>query len=365
MVSGSLVSVVVPTFNRAYCIQRAVDSVLAQTYRDVEVILIDDGSSDGTSEVVARRYGGDQRVRYFRQDNTGISGARNTGLARARGAYIALLDSDDEWVPWKLELQIACLRAHRDLGMTWTDMLAVDPGGAVMSEAYLRRMYSAYRWFATADDLFDASESLESLAPSASEICPGRRFYFGDISDEMVTGNLVHTSTVVLTRARAEAVGEFREDLRFAGEDYEYHLRTCQNGPVGYLDVSSIRYQRGRADQATVPANAIHLAVNFLRVVEPILTSSSRPTRLPEPMRAEVLAEAYAWVGECRLDAGDTSAARRDLLRSLMTRPRQARTARLLFAACLPRSVGRLVRQAYRAVRGQLRGRSETPAPQP
>lgn len=352
MANDGLVSVIVPTYNRAYCLEKAVDSALAQSHGNVEVVLIDDGSTDGTQALVEHRYGGDSRVRYFRQPNGGISRARNVGLARAQGAFIAFLDSDDEWEPWKLELQVACLRGHPELGMTWTDMVAIDPTGEVISKSYLRRMYSAYRWFPTPEALFRGSDRLDSIAPRAAEICSDRRFYFGEIGDEMLTGNLVHTSTAVLTRARAQAVGDFREDLRFAGEDYEYHLRTCQRGPVGYLDVASVRYQRGRPDQATVPANSIHTATNFLRVVEPILTSKSRPSRLPPRMRKEVLAEAYAWLGECRFNTGDASAARRDLLQSLRLKPDQARTAGLLLGACLPLRLRNAARRAYRAVRG-------------
>lgn len=78
-------------------------------------------------------------MRYFPQQNTGISGARNAGLSRIEGAYVAFLDSDDEWLPWKLELQIACLRTHPDIGMTWTDMTAVDPSGMDTKEL-LRRL---------------------------------------------------------------------------------------------------------------------------------------------------------------------------------------------------------------------------------
>ena len=81
----SLVSVIVPTYNRAYCLCRALDSALAQTHRALEVIVIDDGSTDGTSALISERYGLDPRVRYIWQENTGVSRARNTGLDASRG----------------------------------------------------------------------------------------------------------------------------------------------------------------------------------------------------------------------------------------------------------------------------------------
>ena len=343
-------SVVIPTYNRAYCLAKAIDSVLAQTHGEVEAIVVDDGSTDDTAKMMESRYGADPRVRYHQQANTGISGARNAGLALVRGAYVALLDSDDEWSPWKLELQVACMRAHPELGMTWTDMVAIDPDGNVTDPSYLRTMYGAYRWYPTTESLFGAGEPLERFSPRAADVAAGRRFYRGDIGSKMLMGNLVHTSTVVLTRARAESVKAFREDLRHSGEDYEFHLRTCRQGPVGYLDVASIRYQRGRSDQAT--KNHIHTAQNFLRVIEPILASEGERIDLPPRMRRAVLAEAHAWVGEELLEIGDAAGARRHLARSLSIEPGQGRTARLLLGACLPSGVRRTARRLYRAARG-------------
>jgi glycosyltransferase involved in cell wall biosynthesis len=349
--TDGLVSVVIPSYNRAYCLPRAVDSVLSQTHPQVEVLIIDDGSSDDTGAVVSARYGGDARVRYHRQDNTGISGARNAGLERANGAYVALLDSDDEWLPWKLELQIACMRAHPEVGMTWTDMLSVDPENRIMDQAYLRIMYDAYRWFPRSEDLFKQSEPLDRVAPRAAQVAAGRNFYWGDIGPQMLMGNVVHTSTVVLTRERALAVKSFREDLKPAGEDYEFHLRTCRLGPVGYLDVSAIRYQRGNPDRVTRPANGIHLARNFLRVIEPILTTERDRLALPLAMQDAVLAEARAWLGEEMLLNGDVTGARRELFQSLRIDPRQPRTARLLLAACMPATLRESSRKIFRAAK--------------
>ncbi|HXJ20302.1 MAG TPA: glycosyltransferase family 2 protein [Polyangia bacterium] len=349
--NNGLVSVVIPSYNRAYCLPRAVDSVLHQTHPNVEVIIVDDGSTDDTGAVVSARYGGDPRVRYHRQQNAGISGARNAGLALATGDYVALLDSDDEWLLWKLELQIACMRAHPEVGMTWTDMLAVDPQGTVMDGAYLRAMYDAYRWYPRSEDLFKQIEPLDRLTARAAEVAPGRNFYYGDIGAQMLMGSLVHTSTVVLTRERAQAVRTFREDLRFGGEDYEYHLRTCRLGLVGYLDVSSIRYQRGNADRATRPENGVHFARHFLAVIEPILTAERDKLALPLAMQDAVLAEARAWLGEELLANGDAAAARRELYRSLRVDPRQPRTARLLLAACMPAGLRESSRRLFRAAK--------------
>ena len=104
-----LVSVVIPTYNRSSMLQEAVASVLDQDYRPLELIVVDDGSTDATVEVV-RGFGA--AIRYLRQDRQGVSAARNAGIAAARGQLIALLDSDDLWLPHKLSRQIDFFGKH-------------------------------------------------------------------------------------------------------------------------------------------------------------------------------------------------------------------------------------------------------------
>src|SRR5262245_26303833 len=149
----ALVSVVIPSYNRAYCITKSVDSALGQTHTNVEVLIVDDGSKDNTAEVVEKAYGSEPRVRYLRQENQGVAAARNYGLREARGDFIALLDSDDLWLPWKLEAQLRCLAKLPEAGMVWTDMDAINPEGQIVSRRYLTTMYSAYSWF-TRNELF-------------------------------------------------------------------------------------------------------------------------------------------------------------------------------------------------------------------
>ena len=101
------VSVIIPTYNRAHLIGRAIKSVLSQTYRDFEVIVVDDGSTDNTEEVLRNFKDENEKIKYIRhKENRGGSAARNTGIKNARGQYLAFLDSDDEWLPEKLEKQI-------------------------------------------------------------------------------------------------------------------------------------------------------------------------------------------------------------------------------------------------------------------
>jgi len=107
-----MISVVIPAFNAGRFIRRTIDSILGQTYRDYEIIVVDDGSSDDTAELV-KSYGA--KVRYIYQENAGDGPARNTGIQAAKGEWIAFLDHDDEWLPEKLELQMELLSRNSDL----------------------------------------------------------------------------------------------------------------------------------------------------------------------------------------------------------------------------------------------------------
>src|ERR1051325_2372735 len=129
----TLVSVIIPTYNRAYILDRAIRSVLAQTHADFELLVVDDGSKDDT-EALVRRYA-DPRVRYIKQPNQGQCAAINNGIAQAKGEFIECLDSDDEWLPAALEKQLAVFRAGSpDLGMVYMFTASLAPDGTVIPE---------------------------------------------------------------------------------------------------------------------------------------------------------------------------------------------------------------------------------------
>ena len=123
------VSVIIPTYNRAHLIGRAIQSVLNQTYQDFEIIVVDDGSSDNTEEVIKKIH--DNRIYYYKHEkNKGGAAARNTGINLAKGEYIAFQDSDDEWLPEKLSQQINIIKSLPvDVGMIYTDMWRIDTSG--------------------------------------------------------------------------------------------------------------------------------------------------------------------------------------------------------------------------------------------
>ena len=352
--AGGLVSVIIPTYNRARKVARAVRSVLAQTHGDVDVIVVDDGSTDETRTLVCDTFGGDARVRYVRQDNRGVSAARNHGIRLVKGDFAALLDSDDVWLPWKLELQTACLGAFSDAGMVWSDMTAVGTDGAVIAERYLARFYGNYRLFSKAD-LFDRSMPLAEVAPGLVDRAGGARAYAGEIYAPMALGNLVHTSTVLLRRERLAASGFFDERVP-SGEDHAFHLATCRAGRVAFADVPTILYEVGAPDALSGPSHDVSMASQFLATLTRALErdKSRIEGRIPGRVIAEVLGETHLWVGETLLHAGSPREARRHFWRSLRADPRRPRAAALYAAALLPTGARERLRTAYREIRRRV-----------
>ena len=143
------ISVIIPTYNRAHHLKAAVSSVLNQTYTDLELIIVDDGSTDATREVGEQFCHLDNRVRYLYQNNGGPSAARNMGIRAARGDFIAFLDSDDYWMPIKLAEQLAIAEQDARIGVVYCNWEWVLEGGLVSPgvsppDPSLATMYEAF-----------------------------------------------------------------------------------------------------------------------------------------------------------------------------------------------------------------------------
>lgn len=351
-VNSPLVSVVIPTYNRGYCLQRCLASVLRQSHQNVEILLIDDGSEDGTGELVKRLYDGDNRIRYIYQNNKGVAAARNHGLKLAGGDFVALLDSDDVWKPWKLELQVAVMAHLPEVGMVWTDMEAVDATGNVCEQKYLRTMYHAYGWFPDSASLFSDSCALSSIAPKLSALVGDVAVNFGDIFSQMIMGSLVHTSTVLIRMNRVMRVGGFQERFRYAGEDYDFHLRICREGPVAFVDVSSILYQTGMEDQLTHPRYKAFVAVHSLKTIRPFWNKERSRISLAPSLIKDMLANSYAWLGETLHDRGKFRYARRYLYESLRYKPFRIRLYYLVVLSMMTPSFAKRVKQMVHRLKG-------------
>jgi glycosyltransferase involved in cell wall biosynthesis len=202
------VSVVIPTYNRESMLPRALDSVFAQTRAPAQVIVVDDGSTDGTAEWVAARY---QQITLLIQENRGVSAARNCGIEAAAGEWIALLDSDDEWTPTKLERQLDELATHPENLVCHTEEIWIRHHRRVNP----KRKHAKY-----GGRIFQYCLPLCAMSPSS----------------------------VLIHRSVLNDVGGFDEEMP-ACEDYDLWLRICARYPVLYLDEPLVVKYGGHPDQ--------------------------------------------------------------------------------------------------------------------
>ena len=204
------VSVILPTYNRAATLRRAAQSVLNQTYRDLELIIVDDGSSDGSDAIVAAL--ADDRVRFVQHpENRGGNAARNTGLDRARGRYVAFQDSDDVWVDEKLSLQVAYLDANVEAGLVYCGLTSV----------------------ATRRDCPNGSKVVR-YTPG-----PDIGVVSGHILDELAGCSFISTQTILARRDVLAAAGGFDAELP-ALQDWDLMLRLAGICQVGFLQDSLV-----------------------------------------------------------------------------------------------------------------------------
>lgn len=210
------VSAIIPTYNRRDLVLRAIDCVLAQTRPVAQVIVVDDGSTDGTREALAARYG--DRIEYVWQPNAGVSAARNHGLSLARGRYLALLDSDDEWLPAKTQRQVEWLEARPDYGMVLCDVLRVNADGSAI-------------------DRFRRREQLPED---------------GHVLRWVLRNPALAPVSAMFRRAVYEKVGGFDASLRTA-EDLDFHLRVARHFPIGVIDEPLARAIRGHDGLSSLP----------------------------------------------------------------------------------------------------------------
>jgi glycosyltransferase involved in cell wall biosynthesis len=211
------VSVIIPSYNRRSMVREAVESVLAQTCSLFELIVIDDGSTDGTFEDLSRI--DDERVRVLQIENSGPAAARNRGVAIANAPLLAFLDSDDLWMPTKLEQQLAFMRANRDCMISQTNEIWIRNGRRVN---------------------------------------PGRRHQKrdGDNFLDSLRTCLISPSAVMIRTEIFRSLDGFDESMS-AAEDYDLWLRILLHHPVGLLDQPLVTRRAGHSDQLSATIAAI------------------------------------------------------------------------------------------------------------
>jgi len=188
-----VVSVILPTYNRAEYLQRSIDSVLRQTYPNWELIIWDDGSTDSTQDFIELFK--DQRIKYFYSDNRGVSHARNMAMAASSGEYVAFLDSDDEWLDKKLSVQVGILNTFPQVELLFSDYLNKDVAAGTEQCAF--------------DQYADALNNLD-VEKIVSDLFIINR----GIPENLVISNFILPTSIILRRNIFERSGYFSEELR-------------------------------------------------------------------------------------------------------------------------------------------------------
>lgn len=259
-----MISVIIPVYNRAGVIGRCVESVFAQTCRDYEVIVVDDGSTDDLAGALAPWM---SRLRYVRIANRGAAGARNEGFRHARGAYIAWLDSDDIWLPHKLEVELKILQSlPARVGFVHSDFACFTDKQGVISSSYVREYFFTLDTYGlTWDVLYQHSATVTERDIAVSGVAPATRVYWGDVSDKVILGPLFLPSSMLMRRACLETAGLFNESLP-TGEDFDLLARVGRRYEAAYLDMPTLRYRRFHADQLSGEKMEIKTNEAFLHV---------------------------------------------------------------------------------------------------
>jgi glycosyltransferase involved in cell wall biosynthesis len=254
------VSVIIPTYHRAFIVRQSIDSVLQQTYRDYEIIVVDDGSTDDTREVL-KSYG--DKIRYDYKANGGISSARNRGLEIAGGDYVAFLDSDDFWKPEKLQKQMTFFEANPEYGMVATRCLTntVDRNFTTVS-INKRRRYGKSGW----------------------------------VYKDLFYRNFIRTSSVVVRRECFDQLGVFDESLPRC-EEIDMWLRIAKKYPIGFINDILTVYTRRPIE---IRQDSIKGRKNWIRVLE----KNYDQDLIPRAMYNKRMARIYAHMAENLLKKG-------------------------------------------------------------
>ena len=206
--SSPRISVIIPTFNRAHLLPRSIDSLLSQTLSAHSVVIVDDGSTDGTENLVCEKY---PEITYLKQNNLGVSAARNAGIAATSDEWLAFLDSDDEWLPEKLQFQIDALEAEPEMMVCHTDDIWIRNGKHVNP---MKKHNKHGGW------IFDKCLPLCCISPSS----------------------------VIIHRSVLDEIGFFDQSLP-ACEDYDLWLRVASSYPVLYISEKLVVKHGGHQNQ--------------------------------------------------------------------------------------------------------------------
>lgn len=295
---NELVSVVIPTHNRADLLPRAIDSVLNQTYSNFEIIVVSDGSTDNTEEVVKSYSVKDSRIRFIGYSPArGGNIARNTGIEAANGEYVAFLDDDDEWMTEKLERQISVMESNPDIGLVYTGV---------------RIIY--------------VNEQVSYNAHAKAE---------GDLSKVILLDNCIGTtSTVMMRKGLLIQAGKFDIKLR-ALQDFDLWIRVCQLCKVGLVSEEMINYYN-----YTGTKQVSALTDKYIEAFAYINDKyKNKMNALPEKMHQEKKYNEYMLLGNKAMRNGDGKLARKYIKEALKVIKSKKAMAYYLLSFCSYKTV--------------------------
>ena len=316
----SEVAVVLPCYNAETTLQRALDSVFSQTYTDFHVYAVDDGSTDRTLQVLAANA---HRCSYISQVHRGPAAARNRAIRMANSPFIAFLDADDEWLPVKLERQIALLK---------------DQPGVALVCSFCR----------LGDSTNEGGRVLSHNVPGS-----GRLF------KELIRNCFVFTPTVVVRRRCLEDVGLFRESL-VVSEDFNLWLRIAARWRIVYLQESLAVVHKRHGSLSAAVSDADRLS-NGIAALQDVKAKCGQLSRLEARALRQALAERFYFYGSFLMETGVKGQARRALASSLRFQTSQWRALAKLAITFLP---FRLL-QSLLGLKAQFRQRSRIRHPIP
>lgn len=324
-----LVSVIVPAYNAEKYVLEAIRSINDQNYKPIEILLIDDGSTDGTVELVKQEA---PHVRIIQQANAGASAARNTGLSQARGELIAFLDADDGWYPGKLLAQVDYLQQHPEVGVVFHEWLiwTPDENGRYVEPKRLSARDPEQTDGHVASQ-FRLSRGTRFEIPVPGEIDPATS---GWIYTLLLLQPIAHTSTVMMRSEVVREIGFFDTSL-IAGEDYDYWLRVSRKFQIHNL-TGIYSFYRGVAGSLSNTPKADNFEYRVIRgAVDKWGLTSPDGTTLPRRTIDKRLGQIAFGFGYGHYHRGSIALARDAFRTALKHEPLSFRTIAYLLAATL------------------------------
>ena len=298
-------SVIIPTFNRADLVCRAVESVLAAAGPDDEIIVVDDGSTDDTTKRLSL-FG--ERVRTLMSSHRGAGGARNHGIRAASKPLVAFLDSDDEWAPDKLILQRTLMERRSDVLFCFSDFISREPDGD--RGRHLQRWHRDPRGWNEILGPGIAYSAIASLPPGRADF----KVHIGNLYLPEMQRDYVATFTLVVRREEAGDALRFAEDVT-TFEDWECFARLSRAGSAAYLDCETA-WQYGHDGPRLTNTAALDRALSRLCILERIWGADPEFLARHGAEYREVCQKYYRWLVAARLRGGQSPLARDELVRA-------------------------------------------------